>query len=192
MCVQQKVNQFHTTQTEKRTVITLDQWVCILFFLYKKLPPQWYKIEKLWIHLYIFLTEFSQHFHHFTFYLLPAPPPLTPSPSDLCGAAPRWRSPRLQRKPRWALARAGRSEPSAGMRVWAGPLSRLAPGGCAGSWRPQWASASASPGAPPGLARARHVPALALTPWWWELRKRRETGKGGKKWKRECYLCVSS
>ena len=76
-----------------------------------------------------------------TFHHQPCVVSLSPNPvlSILRGAAPRWRSPRLQRKtrPRWAWARAGRSEPSAGTRGSAGPLSRLAPGGCAGSWRPR-------------------------------------------------------
>ena len=69
-----------------------------------------------------------------------SPVPQPPRVSNMCGAAPRWRSLLLQRRkkrPRWAWARAGRSEPSVGTKGWAGPLSRLAPGGCAGSWRPQ-------------------------------------------------------
>lgn len=154
------MNQFHTTLSERR-----------------------YSLASQRLHLF---TR-SCHLHNTrgkkrtmdlfcTFFHLPALTPsikslspCTPTPfpvrSHLCEAAPRWRSPQLQKRPRWVWAQAGRSEPSVGTLGSGGPLSRLAPGGCAGSWRPLLASASGAPAAPPGLARAPHAPFHALAPW---------------------------
>lgn len=107
-----------------------------------------------------------------------SPCSLPPVLSDICVVAPRWRSPQLKRRPRLAWDQPGQSEPSAESRGRTGPLSPLAPGGCAGFWRPPWASASGAPGAPPGLARALHAPSLVSTPWRGRLKGCRETTPG--------------
>lgn len=184
MCVQQKVNQFHTSLSEKKgAVFTSDHWVCALF--HKKATPSMIQDKKN----SGFRTFFSPN--TFTINLMSFPCPLTSVLSNLCGAAPRWRSPRPQRRkkrPRWSWARAGQSEPSAGKKGLVGPLSRLAPGGCAGSWQPRWASASGGPGAPPGLARDLHAPSLASFPWRGGLkgkRKKRGMKRDGEEWNKK-------
>lgn len=90
---------------------------------------------------------------------------LTPVSSNLQKTPPRWRFPQRRRRLRRVSAQAGRADLSAGTKGLAGPLSRLAPGGCAGSSRPLWASASDDPGTPPGLATALHAPSLVSAPW---------------------------
>lgn len=109
----------------------------------------------------LFCTFSTPHRPSVSLPSLPEPPPQI----DICGAAPRWRSPQLRRSKRGSLqisTQAGRRELSAGTTGWAGRLSHLAPGGCAGCERRRLASASAALGAPQGLARAPHAPSLAL------------------------------
>lgn len=162
MCVQQKVNQFHTTLSEKK--VQSLHWITeFVRFFTKSYHLDDTRHKSLWIHFVPFSVWAFPTLLPSTF--MSSPCPLTTVLSHLCRAASRWRSPRLQRRPRWAWARAGQSEPSVGMKGSAGPLSRLAPGGCAGSWRPRWASAASGPGAPPGLATAQRAPSLASSPW---------------------------
>lgn len=136
MCAQQKVNQFHTTLSEKKVLPWITEFkhfsqkatssmiqdkknsgfLCYLFFLYLTAP------------------------NTFTINLMSSPHPLTPVLPCLNRATPRWRSPLLQRKKRrrhWVWAQVGQSEPSVGTKGSVDPLSRLFLGGCAGSWQPQ-------------------------------------------------------
>lgn len=159
-----KVNQFHTNLSAKRWYLfslfffTLDQRVCAFRFKSHLLHDT--RLKEC-------CTSLSLSPSNYTTNAMPSSCPLTPVLTECRRAAPRWRSPQLQRRPRTLWAQTGWSEPSAGMKVWAGPLVLLAPGGCVGSWQPRWASACDGLGTPPDLATALLAPFLSSSPYWW-------------------------
>lgn len=157
MCTAKSEPVSHNAPRKKVTVSRhRDRTLFFFFFFLQEAATSMTQDEKEII-LYLFLSPNTIN--------LKSPPPCT---LILCGrgggAGLRWRSPRLQRGRRWVWARAGRTEPSAETGSSGGPLSRPAPGGCAGSWPPPSASASGAPGTPPGLARARCAPVPSSFP----------------------------
>lgn len=158
MCVQLKVNQFHTTLPERRYAVASQRLHLFLFFFTRSCHLDDTRRE---INYFI---PFSVSQLHQPYVPTTLPPCVILSVLLKGEAGPRWRSPRLQTRPRWVCAQAGHTEPSAGTKRSGGPLSRPAPGGCAGSWRPLSASACGAPGTPPGLARAPRAPVPASFP----------------------------